>query len=62
MRFGGLMIRPIAYRPAEAARELKIGRSTLYRRLKAGDIRASKFGRVTLIPLTELERVLSQVS
>lgn len=56
------MIRPIAYRPAEAARELKIGRSTLYRRLKAGDIRASKFGRVTLIPLTELERVLSQVS
>ena len=51
------MIRPICYRPKEAARQLGIGRTTLYRRLKAGDIRSRKFGRVTLIPLSEIERV-----
>ena len=49
----------LAYRPKQAAAELGIGLATLYRRIKAGDIRTSKFGGATLISHDELVRVSS---
>lgn len=45
------------YRPKEACGVLRIGMATLYRRIKAGDIRVSKLGGATLISQAEIDRV-----
>jgi excisionase family DNA binding protein len=41
--------RPIAYSVAEAAKQVKSGRSKLYQEIKAGKLVARKLGRKTLI-------------
>ena len=48
---------PVAYRPKQAAQALRIGVSTLYRRIAAGEIKTTKFGGATLIPYSEVVRV-----
>ena len=45
------------YRPKEACDVLRIGMATLYRRIKAGEIRVGKVGGATLISHAEIERV-----
>jgi len=49
----------LAYGVAEAARVAGIGRSTLYVALAAGELKARKCGRRTLIPADELRRYLT---
>jgi excisionase family DNA binding protein len=50
----------IAYRVPEACRLVGIGRTTLYALLKSGQIRAVKIAGRTLIPRTELERLIGK--
>lgn len=52
---------PLAYSPETAAKLLGICRSGMYAALKDGTIRKIKLGRRTLIPATELERLLAGV-
>jgi len=49
-----------AYSPAEAAGQLSISRSTLYGLISAGQLRRVKIGRRTLIPATEIDRLLNE--
>lgn len=49
----------LAYSIVEAARVAGIGRSTLYEALAAGELKAVKLGRRTLIPADELRRFLA---
>lgn len=49
---------PVALSIPEAARRMSVSRSTLYRRIWAGEIRVVKFGARTLVPMTELTRWL----
>jgi excisionase family DNA binding protein len=42
--------------PAEAACQLSLSRYTVYEEVKAGRLRAKRYGRVILIPREELER------
>ena len=53
---------PTVYTVSEAANVLKIGRSTLYQMLKAGEISQTAHPRKVLIPASEVARVLSMRS
>jgi excisionase family DNA binding protein len=46
----------ICYSPADAAKALGIGKSTLFALLARSEIRAKKLGTRTLIPASELHR------
>ena len=50
---------PLAYRPADAARMLAISRSSLYKLLKLGVIRARKIRGATVILHADLEHYLA---
>lgn len=50
--------RPAAFSPAEAAQQLSISRANLYRLIAEGTIRRVKIGRRTLIPASEIDRLL----
>lgn len=50
---------PMAVRPAEAARLLSVTRRTLDRMVLRGDVRATRVGGCVLVPVRELERLLS---
>ena len=50
---------PLAHRVPEACRRLGIGRSALYELIKAGELRAIKIGKRTLIPETELQKIIA---
>lgn len=54
--------RELAYRLPEAAQIAGLSRSTLYKLIKEGKLRASKSGRRTLILKTELERFLREMA
>ncbi len=54
----GEAVRPLAYRPKDAATVLGVSRSTIYEMIAEGQIAAKKFGAATVIPHSELERVL----
>ena len=43
----------------EAAERLSVGQSLLWMMVRSGEVRAIKFGRRTLIPLSEIMRVLN---
>ena len=53
------MTTPMAFRPAEAARALGVGRTTLYAWLNEGRIASFSVGATRLIPVAEIERFLS---
>ncbi|WP_377840077.1 helix-turn-helix domain-containing protein [Bosea sp. UC22_33] len=46
---------PVAYHPRQAAQVLGIGVTKLYAEMAAGKIKAKRFGRRTLVPVTELQ-------
>ncbi len=46
---------PLCVTPAEAAQQLHIGRTQMYRMLKSGEILSVRVGRRILIPTKELE-------
>jgi excisionase family DNA binding protein len=48
------------FTPAQAARKLMVSRSTVSRRIAAGEIRAVRVGNRHRIPYAELERVWNQ--
>ncbi|WP_425605673.1 helix-turn-helix domain-containing protein [Pseudoxanthomonas daejeonensis] len=49
----------IAFSVEEAARRLAVGRSTMYQLIRSGEVATSRFGRRTVVPASELSRVLS---
>lgn len=56
---GGGMVPPrLAYSIEEAAVALGIGRTLLYKLIKAGEIRVVKVGDRTLLPVREVEAFL----
>lgn len=46
----------IALSPAEAAAALGVGRTTLFKLIRSGEINAKKSGGRTIIPVAELQR------
>lgn len=54
----GEHMRPIAYRPKDAATVLGVSKSTIYQMIADGDLEARKLGAATLISHDELARVL----
>lgn len=51
---------PLAHPVQEACRRLGVGRTTLYELIGSGEIRPFKIGRKTLIPESELQRVVQE--
>ena len=49
---------PAVYTIAEACAAARIGRSTLYKHIRIGDLRAIKIGSRTCVPIDELYRWL----
>jgi len=47
------------YSPAEAARTIGCGRTTIYELIKQGRLRVVKIGVRTIIPRTEIDRLLN---
>lgn len=47
------------YTVPEAIRRLKCSKSTFYRAKRAGEIQTVKFRRRTLVPITEVDRILN---
>jgi excisionase family DNA binding protein len=48
-----------ALSPAEAAHALGICRATIYNLIRRGDLKVSKIGRSTRIPVSEIERLIA---
>ncbi|MGD9584283.1 MAG: helix-turn-helix domain-containing protein [Lysobacterales bacterium] len=51
---------PLAFSIADSCRRLGIGRTLLYRLIKAGEIRTIRLGAKVLIPYPELRRVIDK--
>lgn len=51
---------PLTVRVSEACRLTGIGRSKLYELVKAGEIETIKLGRMTLIPMASLTKLLDR--
>lgn len=51
-------IEPITYRIEDVVQLIRIGRSTIYAMIKRGEVRSIKIGGRTLIPSTEIQRLL----
>jgi excisionase family DNA binding protein len=47
--------------PEEAARALRVGRTTVYALMKIGELRAVYIGRSCRLPVAELERYVSRL-
>lgn len=54
----GEAVQPLAYRPKDAATVLGVSRSTIYQMIADGQLVARKLGTATVIPHSELARVL----
>ena len=52
-------LRPAGFSPAAAAYQLSIARSNLYNLIKRGDIRVVKIGHRTVVPASEIDRLLA---
>lgn len=50
---------PLAHAVPDACRRIGVGRTKLYQLLEAGEIRAIKIGTKTLIPDSELQRLVA---
>jgi excisionase family DNA binding protein len=53
---------PLLLTPEEAATILRIGRTTVYALMKAGDLRPVHIGRSCRLPRAELERYVRQLA
>ena len=53
------ILRQAGYSPRDAALQLSISRSHLYNLIKSGEIKAAKIGYRTVIPATEIDRLLT---
>lgn len=51
-------LEPIAYRMEDAVRVSGIGRTKLYSLVKSGELRVTKVGKRTLVPRSELVRLI----
>lgn len=52
--------RPAGFSPVDAARQLSISRTSLYRLIRRGDLRTVKIGAGrTVIPTSEIDRLLA---
>lgn len=51
---------PLANRIPDACRRLGVGRSSLYELIKSGDLRTIKIGTRTLVPESELQRIITE--
>lgn len=56
----GVEIEPLALSVAEAARVLRVSRTTIYRMAWRGMIRLVKLGGRTLVPMSEVRRLLGE--
>jgi excisionase family DNA binding protein len=54
-------LNPLAVGPAEGARLLGISRTSLYRAIKAGDLKPAKHGRRTLLTVASLHAYLAKL-
>ncbi|NEM08730.1 helix-turn-helix domain-containing protein [Geodermatophilus normandii] len=52
---------PLLLTPEEAAQVLRIGRTTIYALMKAGELRAVHIGRSCRLPRAELERYVDHL-
>jgi len=52
---------PLAYRVRDAAHALSVGRSSIYNMIRDGRLRSIKIAGRTLIPRSEIERLLMGV-
>lgn len=50
--------RPAGYSIPDAARQLSISRSGMYRLIRSGEIRMVKIGHRSVIPASEIDRLL----
>ena len=50
---------PLAHRIPDACHRIGVGRSTIYELIKSGEIRTIKIGARTLVPDTELQRLIA---
>ncbi len=55
----GAVAAPLAVSPRKAAAYLDVGHDAIYQLLRQGRLRSVKLGRRRLIPISELERFLS---
>ncbi len=51
--------RPASFSPADFAAQLSVSRSHLYNLISRGQVRVKKLGHRTVIPATELDRLLA---
>lgn len=54
--------RPDAWRVNDALRQLSVSRATLYKMAKSGEIRLARIGGRTLIPDSEIRRLLEEIA
>lgn len=52
----------LAYRVDETAKKLGICKSTVFNRINDGTLKSFKLGNATLIPASEIDRLLSSAS
>jgi len=52
---------PLLLTPEEAAQVLRVGRTTIYALMKAGDLRPVHIGRSCRLPRSELERYVDRL-
>jgi excisionase family DNA binding protein len=58
---GALAAGQLLLTPEEAARALRVGRTTVYALMKIGELRAVYIGRSCRLPAAELERYVSRL-
>lgn len=51
---------PLAHRVPDACNRIGVGKSTLYELIQAGEIKPLKIGSRTLIPESELQKLLAK--
>jgi excisionase family DNA binding protein len=55
-------LQPLRFEISEVARMLRLSRSTLYERIRAGEVKAQRDGRRRYITAAELQRYISSKS
>ena len=58
---GALAAEQLLLTPEEAARALRVGRTTVYALMKTGELRAVYIGRSCRLPAAELERYVNRL-
>jgi excisionase family DNA binding protein len=56
----GLPVGAAALSLAEFAKAIGVSRTTVWRRISAGDLRVARFGGKVLVPVSEVARILGE--